>query len=140
MTLRPFRPADIPLARALWQATPGVGLSAADEPAALKAFLTRNPGTCFVAESDGRLTGTILVGHDGRRGLIHHLAVATDCRRSGLGRSLVEAGLQALHRQGIDKCHLMVFADNAGGAAFWTGIGATRRSELDLFSLATAPR
>ncbi|MFN3991429.1 MAG: GNAT family N-acetyltransferase [Tabrizicola flagellatus] len=86
------------------------------------------------------MTGTILVGHDGRRGLIHHLAVATDRRRSGLGRRLVAAGLAALRAQGIDKCHLMVFANNAEGAAFWTGIGATRRSELDLYSLATAPR
>lgn len=140
MPLRPFLPADIPAARALWQATPGVGLSAADEPAALMAFLARNPGTSFVAESAGRLTGTILVGHDGRRGLIHHLAVATDQHRKGLGRDLVAAGLSALHAQGIDKCHLMVFADNAQGAAFWTGIGATRRDELQLYSLSTAPR
>ena len=41
MTLRPFLPADIPAARILWQSTPGVGLSAADEPAALTAFLAR---------------------------------------------------------------------------------------------------
>ena len=140
MSLRPFRPEDIAAARALWQATPGVGLSAADAPQALAAFLARNPGTSFVAESEGRLVGTILVGHDGRRGLIHHLAVAGDQRRAGLGRALVEAGLSALHSQGIDKCHLMVFADNAEGAAFWTAIGATRRAELDLFSLPTTPR
>lgn len=140
MTLRPFLATDIPAARALWQATPGVGLSAADEPAALQAFLARNIGTSFVAESAGRLTGTILVGHDGRRGLIHHLAVAADQRRSGLGRALVDAGLAALRAQGIDKCHLMVFADNTEGAAFWTGIGATRRDELQLYSLSTAPR
>ncbi|MFO1203353.1 MAG: GNAT family N-acetyltransferase [Tabrizicola sp.] len=137
MTLRPFLATDIPAARALWQAAPGVGLSAADEPAALVAFLARNPGTSFIAESAGRLSGTILVGHDGRRGLIHHLAVATDQRRTGLGRALVEAGLAALHAQGIGKCHLMVFADNAEGAAFWTAIGATRRAELDLYSLPT---
>ncbi len=138
MTLRPFLITDIPSAHALWQSTPGVGLSAADEPAALQAFLARNPGTSFVAESEGRLAGTVLVGHDGRRGLIHHLAVAQDHRRTGLGRALVMAGLAALHAQGIDKCHLMVFADNAEGAAFWTGIGATRRKELDLYSLPTA--
>jgi ribosomal protein S18 acetylase RimI-like enzyme len=140
MTLRPFCPEDIPAARALWQATPGVGLSAADEPAALERFVTRNPGTSFVAESQGRLTGTILVGHDGRRGLIHHLAVAEGQRRTGLGRRLVAAGLAALQAQGIDKCHLMVFADNADGAAFWTAIGATRRNELTLYSLPTTPR
>ena len=139
MTLRPFLSADIAAARALWQATPGVGLSTADEPAALESFLNRIPGTSFVAVSDGRITGTILVGHDGRRGLIHHLAVAADCRRTGLGRRLVEVGLAALHQAGIDKCHLMVFTDNTGGAAFWTSVGAKRRDELALYSLATTP-
>lgn len=139
MTLRPFRSEDIPAARALWQATPGVGLSSADEPAALAAFLDRNPGSSFVAESQGRITGTILVGHDGRRGFIHHLAVATDSRRDGLGLALVTAGLDALHKRGIEKRHLMVFTDNATGVAFWDAIGATRRDELALFSLDTAP-
>ena len=140
MTLRPFRVEDISAARALWQATPGVGLSSADEPQALAAFLDRNPGSSFGAESRGRITGTILVGHDGRRGLIHHLAVATDSRRTGLGLALVTAGLAALRERGIAKCHLMVFTDNATGVAFWRAIGATRRDELALFSLDTAPR
>ena len=140
MTLRPFLPADIPAARALWQATPGVGLSSADEPDALAAFLARNPGTSLVAEADGRIVGTILVGHDGRRGLIHHLAVAADSRRIGLGRALVEAGLAALHKLGIEKCHLMAFTNNPEGSAFWTSIGANRRDDLALFSLSTAPR
>ncbi len=31
--IRAFEPTDTTTARALWQATPGVGLSAADEPA-----------------------------------------------------------------------------------------------------------
>jgi aconitase A len=51
----------------------------------------------------------------------------------------IEAGLAALHQAGIDKCHLMVFTDNTGGAAFWTSVGAKRRGELALYSLATAP-
>ena len=37
---------------------------------AIKAFLERNPDTCFAAEDDdGRIIGAILAGHDGRRGL-----------------------------------------------------------------------
>ena len=122
MTLRPFLSADIAAARALWQATPGVGLSGADEPAALESFLNRNPGTSFVAESDGRITGTILVGHDGRRGLIHHLAVAADCRSTGLGGRLLEPGLAALHQAGIDQSHLIVSTAHTWRAAFWTPV------------------
>lgn len=135
MILRPFLASDIPAARLLWEGTEGVGLSAADEPAALYSFLQRNPGLSQAAEEAGRLVGTILVGHDGRRGLIHHLAVDPACRRAGLGRALVAAGLAALKAEGIGKCHLMVFTDNAAGRAFWAGIGAEWRSNLELYSL-----
>ncbi|WP_242478653.1 GNAT family N-acetyltransferase [Rubrivivax gelatinosus] len=119
---------------------PGIGLSEADEPAALAAFLRRNPGLSFVAQDGGELVGTILCGHDGRRGLIHHLAVAPGRRRRGLGRALLDAALAALQAQGIGKCHLMVFADNAEGLAFWRRQQAIERVELALLSIATGGR
>ena len=136
-TLRPFTLDDHAGAMALWQRTPGVGLSAADERDAIGAYLARNPGSSFVAERNGVLVGTLLGGHDGRRGLIHHLVTDPTLRRQGVARALVERGLQALRAQGIDKCHLMVFADNAEGQAFWAGMGGQRRDELRLYSLTT---
>jgi ribosomal protein S18 acetylase RimI-like enzyme len=30
---------------------------------------------CFVAETDGKIIGTIMAGNDGRRGHIYHLTV-----------------------------------------------------------------
>lgn len=134
----PFLPADHAAAFALWQSTPGVGLSDADSAEAIAAFLARNPGLSFVARGgEGVLLGTILCGHDGRRGLIHHLVVAPARRRQGLGRALLGAALTGLRAAGIGKCHLMVFRTNAAGAAFWRRVGATERIELALFSLAT---
>jgi ribosomal protein S18 acetylase RimI-like enzyme len=91
----------------------------------------------FVATLNGVVTGTILCGHDGRRGLIHHLVVAPDCRRRGLGRTLLRRGLGALHDAGIEKCHLLVFGSNDAGLAFWRSVGASERRELALFSLPT---
>src|SRR4051794_5160422 len=91
-------------ARALWLRTPGVGLSDADEPQAIACFVDRNPGLSLVAMDDDRLVGTVLVGHDGRRGLIHHLAVDTGARRRGIGRSLVDGALRGLAAAGIAKC------------------------------------
>ena len=137
LLLRPFEITDHDAALALWQRTPGVGLSAADRREAIAAYLARNPGTSFVAERDGALVGTLLCGHDGRRGLIHHLVTDTTQRRQGVARALVQRGLRALRDQGIDKCHLMVFADNIEGLAFWTGIGGQQRGELALVSLTT---
>lgn len=126
--------ADIAAARRLWQAVEGVGLSAADEPAALASFLDRNPGLSFVAEADGALVGAVLCGHDGRRGYIHHLAVAPAYRRQGLGEALTDHCLHALARAGIGKCHLFVFRENAAGQTFWRITGWTERVDLALFS------
>jgi len=135
--IRAFETSDYSQARALWEATPGVGLSDADTPRAIEAFLSRNPGTSFVATQGGALVGTILCGHDGRRGLIHHLVTAQSHRRQGAGRALLRAGLQALRGCGIDKCHLLVFRSNIEGLAFWRAVSAQERTELALFSLAT---
>lgn len=135
--IRPFVEDDITAALAMWQATPGVGLSAADEPAALVRYLARNPGLSLVAEAGGRLVGTLLCGHDGRRGLIHHLVAAHGHRRQRIGERLVRAGLQGLQAQGIDKCHLMVFGDNLIGQSFWQAMGARHRDDLQMFSLDT---
>ncbi len=135
ISIRPFAATDHAAARSLWERTEGVGLGPADEIDAIAAFLVRNPGLSFVAEDDGHIVGTILVGHDGRRGLIHHLAVAGSHRRRGVGRLLVDAGLEALGRTGIGKCHLFVFENNSDGQAFWEAIGAERRDGLGVYSL-----
>ncbi|MBC8248084.1 MAG: GNAT family N-acetyltransferase [Anaerolineales bacterium] len=119
---------------ALWQASDGVGLSDADSEEGVACFLDRNPGLSFVARDDEHLVGAVLCGHDGRRGYIHHLAVSKSHRRRGLGRALVERCLSALRRDGIDKCHIFVFADNQDTIAFWKSIGWAQRVELVMMS------
>lgn len=119
---------------ALWQVTPGVGLSSADEPAAIQAYLARNPNTSFVALEQDRLVGTILCGHDGRRGFIHHLAVDQAYRRQGIATQLVAQGLAALQRVGIQKCHLFIFGDNQTGVAFWQNNGWELRQDVRIMS------
>jgi len=122
----------------LWQECEGVGLSQDDSFEGLCRFLERNPGLSFVAVVEGAVVGTILCGHDGRRGFIHHLAVALNHRRRGLGRALVERAVTALRSASIRKCHLLVFRANAEGLAFWQRIGAEDRVTLAIFSITTA--
>jgi ribosomal protein S18 acetylase RimI-like enzyme len=114
-----------------------VGLSGADSFESVQRFLERNPGLSFVATMGAEVVGTILCGHDGRRGLIHHLAVAQRHRRRGLGRALLSRSLAALQSIQIDKCHLLVFRENAAGRAFWENVGAEERLTLATFSIAT---
>jgi len=129
-----MQPGDYAAARALWEASPGIGLSDADTESATTRFLSRNPGTSFVATDGGHLVGTLLCGHDGRRGYAHHLAVATSHRGRGTARELVRRCLDALAALGIRKCHALVLADNADGLAFWEHVGWTERGELRVVS------
>jgi N-acetylglutamate synthase len=134
-TIRAMTIEDYPAVFALWQATEGMGLSKADSPEAIGRYLKRNPGLSLVAlEEENRVVGAVLCGHDGRRGLLHHLAVAQGWRKRGLGRELVLQSLRGLAAEGIDRCHLVVYQSNHNARAFWLRTGWFERPELVLMS------
>lgn len=118
----------------LWEMSDNIGLGKSDSRHGIQTFLERNPGMSYVALKDDRIVGTILCGHDGRRGYIHHLMVHPDYRRRGIGRSLVSRCIYALTRIGIQKCHLFIYEDNEGGIKFWEQLGWTKRVELTMMS------
>ncbi|MFA5205644.1 MAG: GNAT family N-acetyltransferase [Lentisphaeria bacterium] len=142
-TYAAITPADYAEIRALWNATPGMGLGAADSAAGIAALLARNPGCCFLCRATltepgtpnqpGTLAGTILAGHDGRRGYLYHLAVRPEFRRRGIASELLRRALAGLTAAGITKAHVFVFDTNADGKAFWAR-HFTRRHDLALFS------
>ena len=109
---RETRIQDYDTVYALWGNTSGMGLSVADEKENIKKFLNKNKGLCFVCEFDNTIVGTVLCGYDGRRGYIYHVTVVQEHRGKGIGTKMVELSLQGLKAEGIDKCHLFVFADN----------------------------
>ena len=119
---------------ALWSRTPGMGLSDADSEANIRKFLMRNKDLSFCYKDDDKIIATILCGHDGRRGYIYHVTVAPKYRGGGIGRDLVEKSLQRLKVEGINKCHLFVFADNEPGNAFWRSTGWTKRDDIFVYS------
>ncbi|MGN0351811.1 MAG: GNAT family N-acetyltransferase [Roseburia sp.] len=115
----------------LWIHTPGMGLNELDDSkAGIEKYLKRNPDTCFVAEDEGKVIGVILSGHDGRRGFIHHTAVAEPYRKQGIGQRLVETAMNALDEEGINKVALVAFEKNELGNAFWGHVGFERRMDL----------
>jgi ribosomal protein S18 acetylase RimI-like enzyme len=125
---------DYDCLQALWRRTPGLGLSDVDSRERIQTFLKRNPGLCYVCQDGERLIGTILCGHDARRGYIYHLAVDETYRKRGLGRQLTQMSLDALRCQGIAKCHLFVYNDNEGAELFYKRMGWQKRTTLDIFS------
>jgi N-acetylglutamate synthase len=138
--IRDLGVADYAAVRALWDEVMPSSLSAADSREGIRCFLERNPGTSTVALHRDTIVGAALAGHDGRRGLIHHLAVAEAFRRRGIATLLVAECLDRLARAGIDKCHVLVFRGHASANAFWLASGALERGELSIYSLATAAR
>lgn len=118
----------------LWRASEGVSLQAADSREGIERYLARNPGMCFTAREDGRVVGAVLSGHDGRRGYLHHLAVATEARGRGIASELVRRCREALLAEGIDRCHLFLLRSNTEGATFWLNRGWRTRTEIALMT------
>lgn len=134
MTIRELTPADYDEILKLWEASEGVALSPSDTREQFEMFLARNPELSIAACEDTTLVGVVLCGHDGRRGYIHHLAVADNHRRRGVGADLVQRCLAKLRDLTIYKCHLFVAADNQTAFEFWESTGWTRRDDLEMYS------
>jgi len=133
-SIRKMNLSDYDRSLQLWQSLPGMGLSGADEKENIHDFLLKNPKTCFVAEKDRKLIGTILGGSDGRRGYIYHLAVHQFDQKKGVGKKLVDECLNALKKSGIQKCHIFVINDNAEGITFWKKVGWYMRDDILIMS------
>lgn len=136
--IKPMTIKDFDEVTALWRATEGVGLSESDSHENTVIYLKHNRGLSQVARlENGKLVGAMLCGHDGRRGYLHHLAVAKDFRGQGIGTQIVLRCLEKLNRLGIVKCNIFVYANNAGGKAFWKHLGWEIRNELRMMQVFT---
>ena len=131
MLIRTMTLDDYERVYALWLSCKGMGLNDLDDSReGIGRYLARNPTTCLVAEADGAILGVILAGHDGRRGYIYHTAVSPDHRHEGIATRLLDAAMDALKAEGINKSALVVFSRNADGNAFWERMGFTEREDL----------
>ncbi|OGV37128.1 MAG: hypothetical protein A2X48_04775 [Lentisphaerae bacterium GWF2_49_21] len=122
----------------LWKNMPGIGLDKdCDSKKGIKDYLKRNPGLSFVACDGKKIVGTVLSGHDGRRGYLHHLAMVASYRKLGIGKELVECCLKGLARQNIPKCNIFLFKSNASGRSFWKHNGWNLRQDLSIMQKET---
>ncbi len=118
--------ADYPGVYRLWQTAEGIVLGDDDSAEGIAFYLRRNPQSCFVALDGSEIVGAVLSGHEGRRGILRHLAVRPDYRKRGIATALVRACLEALLAEGIKKCNIFVMDDNVSGMKFWEHIGFYR--------------
>lgn len=115
----------------LWVSCAGMGLNNLDDSkSGIDKFIKRNPDTCFVAEKDCEIVGTVMAGNDGRRGYIYYTAVHPDYRKHGIAKKLVDNAMNELSKLGINKVALVVFEKNKIGNEFWENQGFTERTDL----------
>lgn len=128
---------DYPDVYQLWQKISGLGLRSIDDSrTGVERFLKRNPDSSVVAVEDGKIIGSILCGHDGRRGCLYHVCVDAAYRRRGIGKEMVVAAMKALQKEEINKITLIAFTKNDIGNAFWNTIGWVKREDLNYYDFA----
>lgn len=122
---------------ALWAGIHGFGIRSIDDSReGIERFLRRNPTTSVVAQTpEGRIIGSILYGHDGRQACFYHVCVHEDYRKQGIGRRLVDAAVEAVRKEEINRIYLIAFKTNQIGNAFWSSIGWVEREDRNYYDL-----
>ena len=134
IVIRPMKAEDYDEIFAMWQITTKRALSDADSRESIEFYLDRNPGMSQVALINGKIVGTVLAGHDGRRGFIHHMAVLPEYRRHQIGMKMAKRAISTLADAGIAKTHIFCYTDNSLGQSFWTAMGWEKREDVYVFS------
>lgn len=88
----------------------------------------------LVAELDGKLVGSVLGTHDGRKGWINRLAVAPEFRRQGVARMLVNEVEQRLYELGIEMVACLIYAGNTTSMEVFEKLGYKRESDIVYFT------
>ncbi len=123
LTIRSAMPEDEMAVVALWRACDLV--ADYNDPAA--DFRFARAGACsdvLVAEDEtGRISGSVMVGHDGHRGWLYYVACTPDSRGSGIGRQMVQAAEDWLRQRGVVKAQLLVRETNTKVVSFYEHLG-----------------
>ncbi len=118
----------------LWNSINGFGIRSIDDSKeGIERFLRRNPTTSVVAVEDGKIVGTILCGHDGRRGCFYHVCVDSNYRHRKIGTNMALKAIEELKKEQINKVSLIAFKSNEIGNAFWKAEGWEFREDLNYY-------
>jgi ribosomal protein S18 acetylase RimI-like enzyme len=96
-----------------------------NDPAA--DFRFARAGACsdvLVGEDEtGRISGSVMFGHDGHRGWLYYVASSPHARDNGIGRQMVQAAEEWLRQRGVVKVQLLVRETNTKVVSFYEHLG-----------------
>lgn len=133
METRLMEPGDYDALAALWSGFRGNAMTAADSREGFERFLGANGPLCFVLLDGQEVAGSVMAGHDTRRGYVYHLAVSSRLHGRGAGRLLMDRVERALLDEGIEKVHLFIYRDNPA-VAFYERLGWRVRQDIHVMS------
>ena len=133
-TVRTMEESDYDEVYKLWTTIHGFAMRSLDDSKdGVERFLDRNPGLSVVAVADNKIVGSILVGHDGRRGSFYHVCVHEDYRNHGIGKAMASEAMLRLKNEGISKIQLVAFKGNQLGNNFWQAEQWSEREDLNVY-------
>lgn len=139
LQIREAQPEDDAAIATLWM---DCGLSKPWNPAQadIDGLRTSGHGALLVGtDAEGTVIATVMVGHDGHRGWLYYVAVASDHRGQGIGRHMVQQAESWLADRNVPKAMLMVRPDNNSIEAFYRHLGYTL-SPVNAFQRWLSPR
>jgi ribosomal protein S18 acetylase RimI-like enzyme len=120
--LRTGTAADVDAVLTLWKRAE-TGPSSTESADDVRWLLERDPDALLVADAEGEVVGSLIVGWDGWRGTFYRLAVDPAHRRRGLATRLVRAGEERLRSLGAKRLNAIVESEEDDAMAFWASAG-----------------
>jgi putative acetyltransferase len=103
-------------------------MDVATERARVEQFASSSRAIMLVAQDGGQIVGELTIRCISPRRTLQHVAslgmsVRASHRRRGIGRALLEHGIEWCRSIGITRLELYVFADNAPAIALYEALG-----------------
>lgn len=78
--------------------------------------------TCWSAKS-GRISDSVVVGHDGHRGWLYYVAADKRVRGIGIGKRMMQVAKEWLRERRVGKVQLLVRETNTNVVGFYEHLG-----------------
>ena len=108
------------------------------------ALVTSEDAPTYVAERDGRVVGTVTLcvfrTLTGPKAYLDHLVVATEWRRRGIGRALVEFAIEQARAAGASRIDLTANREKQPGRALYRSLGFQKRDTASFRLNLSEPR
>lgn len=129
VSLRPAVASDVPEVLAFWARAAEDAHRPSDSAAAVERLIARDPEALVLAEVEGEIVGSVVVGWDGWRCHLYRLAVDPGWRRQGIGARLVDHAESRFAALGGTRADAMVLDENDLAHAAWRAAGYQPQAE-----------